>query len=164
MKYGSLYAAQKRLVRKLSLQRIIGKTMNDRDTFRELRQFMDGSESFMLGHQIKKIRTKPRKIPNWTKTVEGIQEVLLRSFPKLHIDDKQRFQAGRWLRIIHYYFRLQITSGQIADELGLRPIAVRQIVAGIKRVAAGGSFDGRHKKRRKRGRPKLISRYCKSSS
>jgi hypothetical protein len=119
---------------------------------------MDGSEAFMLGHQIKKIRTKPRFIPNWTKTAEGIQEVLLRSFPKLHEDEKQRFQAGRWARIIHYYFRLQITSGQIAEELGIKPTTLRQTIAGIKRVAAGGSHDGRHKKRRKRGRPKRVNR------
>jgi len=84
-----------------------------------------------------------------------IREVLLRAFPKLAINQRQRDRAARWARIIHLYFRLQWTHRQVADELGQDADSVHNMINGIRRVAKGGRADNKGSRGvRKRGRPK----------
>jgi hypothetical protein len=111
--------------------------------FQQLREILDGDDPFMVGgHQKSHLRTKERKVPEWTKNNKKTQQVLLRSFPKLRTDLKQRLQAARWARIIHLYFRMQYTYRQVAAELEMPPRAVDSMIRSIKRVAAGRRANG----------------------
>lgn len=128
---------------------------NNRDTFSELRQKIDGSDPFMTGgHQIMKTRTEmDREVPAWAKNDAEVQKVLLRSFPKLGANPKQRARAARWARVIHMYFRVQMTHSEIAAELKVPRKTINYLVLRITRAARGESTDGRGP-RRKLGRPK----------
>lgn len=109
-------------------------------TFRELREnYFDGSEPFMTGgHQILKIRRGVQKqIPTWANDDKAIKKFLLRSFPKLQTNDRQRRSAARWVRIIHLHFRAGWTRGDIAEELHLSLDSVRSAIRNIKRAASG---------------------------
>jgi hypothetical protein len=122
--------------------------------FRQLRRVFDGDDSFMAqGHQISKLQKRERLVPDWTRSNEEVRRVLLRSFPKLATDAKQRERAARWARIIHLYFRLQYTYRQVAEEIGIGVGNVKFKVASIRRVAAGKSAQGKEPK--PRGRPKI---------
>lgn len=122
---------------------------NQRDTFLELRGKFDGQDPFMTGgHQIIKLRTGDRVIPEWTKSDKKIQAILLRSFPKLRTDPKQRVSAARWATIIQLYYRMQMTQGQVAAQMKLRPKVVGRLIENITFTVKHGS--------RSRGRPKKI--------
>ena len=124
--------------------------------FQQLRKVLEGNDSFIAGgHRIVKMRQRRRVIPEWTRSDEKIREVLLRSFPLLETDPKQRTRAARWASIIHFYFRLQYTYRQVAAELQMTFYAVRQMTIRIRLVAQGVWTNGRGKfTGRKRGRPK----------
>ncbi len=111
--------------------------------FQQLRTILDGDDPFMVGgHQKSSLRKKERIVPEWTKNDKKVREVLLRSFPKLRTDPKQRRQAARWARIIHLYFRMQYTYRQVADELDMPLKAMESMIRSIKRVAAGKRANG----------------------
>jgi hypothetical protein len=150
-----------------------------RDTFRELRQHFDGQDPFMTkGHQILIIRRIKRKPQPWAKDNKKVQQLLLRSFPKINIDlttleqnnknkneaelsrlrtliVKQRAQAGRWARIIQLYFVIGMTYGQVAKELNLPPRKVEYYIQTLLRVSKNRRADGHGMlNARPRGRPK----------
>ncbi len=111
--------------------------------FQQLRTILDGDDPFMVGgHQKSSLRKKERIVPEWTKNDKKVREVLLRSFPKLRTDPKQRYQAARWARIIHLYFRMQYTYRQVAAELDMPLKAMESMIRSIKRVAAGRRANG----------------------
>lgn len=128
---------------------------NTRDVYGELRHSMDGSDPFMTGgHQVISPRRAYKKDhPAWTKSDEKIKQILLRSFPKLQTDRRQRLAAARWLRIIHMYYRVGETIGTIALELHQKVGTVKRVLVSIKR-AAKGKNTANGTERRKRGRPK----------
>ena len=70
-----------------------------------------------------------------------MQKILLRSFPKLAVNQKQRNRAARWARVIHLYYRLQWTYRQVAAEIKMKPDAVHDMIKGIRRVAKGVRVD-----------------------
>jgi hypothetical protein len=119
--------------------------MDRSEIFRQLRTKLDGSDPFVSGgHRIIKIRTATsRFIPDWTQNDKSVQKVLLRSFPKLHEDPTHRSRAARWTRVIHCYFRMQLTRGQIAKEMKISPAQVNSLILTIKRVGEGRRADGR---------------------
>lgn len=112
---------------------------NTQDTFGELRhQHFDGSDPFMTGgHQIIKTRRIKRVQPEWTKSDEEIKKVLLRSFPKLKTNARQRAGAARWTRFIHLYYRMGMTKGQVAAEMGTTTVNVANIRNRMRRVFNG---------------------------
>lgn len=129
------------------------------DHFGELRKKIDSNDPFVTGgHQVLKPRSDDKKkVPEWTRDDKKVREVLLRAFPKLTTDTRQRTRAARWIRVIHLYFRMYMTRGQVAVELGESPKWVRDIVRNIRRVAAGRRSDGNGMLGvRPRGRPKKI--------
>jgi hypothetical protein len=130
-----------------------------RDTFDELRQSFDGSESFMVrGHGIKTMRRGQRTVPDWAKDKRKLQALLLRSFPKMMTNTRQRAGAGRWARVIYLFYNLNLTSGQIAKELEITVKHVDVLLVGIRRVARGLRYDGRGKLgQRLVGRPKKLT-------
>lgn len=138
---------------------------NQRDTFVELRGHMDGKDPFMTGgHQIVKIRTVQKTIPQWTKNDAKIREILLRSFPYLASNLKQRAKAARWVRAIHLYFRMGLTRGQLAEELGetledgtlipMKRETVKSLIRTLRRVGSGRRADGTGMLGKPKGRPK----------
>jgi hypothetical protein len=110
--------------------------------FQQLRRVLGGSDPFVnQGHQIVALRKRKRAVPEWVMSNVKIREVLLRAFPKLAINQRQRDRAARWARIIHLYFRLQWTSRQVAAEIGATPDSVISITRSITRVASGKRSD-----------------------
>ena len=137
---------------------------------RELRQYLDGKDPFMTGgHQIMKVRKKEKLIPKWVNDQQKIKEILLKSFPKLSTDSRQRMRAARWARVIQLYYKMDYTHGQIVDELNdeneeykVTLAQIRSIIRGIKRVATGRSANGTGKLGRKTGRPKKTRAYTRT--
>ncbi len=112
-------------------------------TYQELRGFLDGNDPFMTGgHQIQQIRQGWHSIPDWTQDDQKIQELLLRTFPKLNTDSRQREQAGRWIRVIYLYYRSRLTHGQIAVELGVNLGTILSLIRSITRVSSGRRANG----------------------
>jgi hypothetical protein len=130
----------------------------DRDYInRQLRAQLDSDDPFMTrGHGIKKPRTDDKKsVPDWALNDKEVQKIVLTSFPKYATNGRQRKSAARWIRVIHLYFRMGMTRGQVASEMNLKPIVIKGIIEGIRRLAAGIRYDGRAKLgARPRGRPR----------
>ena len=102
---------------------------------------------FLSGFQIKKIRTEERELPEWVRTNEGIQRVLLAAFPHLQTSENQRKRAGIWARILYLYHRLGWPSSEIAKELGYKTRApIDMAIMRIGRVAAGLTVHGTARK------------------
>jgi hypothetical protein len=121
----------------------------------KLRLRMDGDDSFMSSHQIKKIRTREREIPAWTLNDKEVQKVITRSFPNWRTRRADAQRAGRWIRIIHLYYRMQLSNSQVAKELEMNLNALKMALKGIRRVARGQRFDNRGRLgARPQGRPK----------
>jgi len=126
------------------------------DTFAQLRKYFDGTGGFVLGHQIVTIRSSRRKIPEWTRDDQFVRKLIRKSFPKMDTDPKQRFQAGRWAAVIHLFYRLQLPTGQIAADMGVKVKKVRDVLQRLRRAAKGLSTDGTGRKLGgNRGRPKV---------
>ena len=122
-----------------------------------LRKKIDSEESFSRGHQILKIRRQKRIAPEWAKDDVRIQEILLRSFPKLKTNEKQRARAGRWMRIIKLYFQMGWTHGQIAEELSANLSTIQSLIRSIKRAFKDQKANGTGAVGyRPRGRQKML--------
>lgn len=124
----------------------------------QLRKCFDTSESFMKGFQIIQTRRPERDIPSWTTNDKFIQQLLLRVFPKLHTDPKQRRAAGSWSRIIYLYFRVQYNDGEIAEEMNMTITSVRQQIYRIKKTVENMQTVGNRAPNTQKGRPKKVYR------
>jgi hypothetical protein len=127
------------------------------EELRQLRKKLDSKDPFMTrGHGIIKPRSDDKKsVPEWTLNDKKVREVVLRSFPDYTTNSRHRRGAARWIRIIHLYFRMGMTRGQVASEMNLSSEAVHDAIKGIRRVASGRRYDNRAKLGvRPRGRPK----------
>lgn len=114
----------------------------------KLRGRMDGSDMFMSAHQIKKIRTRDRVIPAWALSDTEVQKILQRSFPFWRTNKTAKARAGRWMRIIHLYYRMQMPISQVASELGTTVGVILTITRSMKRAASGlRARDGGVRKR-----------------
>jgi hypothetical protein len=127
--------------------------------FQQLRRVFEGSDPFMGGkggggHQIVGPRKRKRQVPLWAQNTEKIKAILIRSFPKLKTDLKQRARAARWARVIHLYYRLGWTYTQVAEELEMKPGNLHNMTVSIRRAANGLRANGTGKLAGKRGRPK----------
>lgn len=131
--------------------------------FGQLRKVFDGDDQFVSGgHQVVKSAgatrhaTRVSKTPEWALSNEQVQALLLRSFPKLATDPKQRERAGRWMRIINLYYRAAWTQAQIAEEMGISLNLLKFLIVSIKRAANGEQANGKGKRGlRPRGRPRV---------
>lgn len=95
------------------------------------------------GFQIIEVELKNRELPEWAKTKEGIQKLLLTAFPKLHINQLQRQRAGRWAQVIELFYKKSWTESDVAQELNETVAAVRSILRGITRTAQGRTVRGK---------------------
>ena len=119
----------------------------------KLRKRMDGDDSFMSAHQIKKIRTRERVIPLWTLNDKEVQRVVSISFPDWRKNRVSKARAGRWTRIIHLYYRMQLSNSQVAKEMGMTINATKMALKIIRRVASGRSANNTGLRGRRVGRP-----------
>jgi len=124
--------------------------------FEQLRTKFDSRDGFVSGgHQIKKIRTREKEIPLWaTNDKETQQKVLLRAFPKLQTDSKQRKRAARWAAVLVLFYRMNMTKSQIGAELRIGSTVVNSILQRARRVAKGISANNTGIHGRRMGRPK----------
>lgn len=114
------------------------------EDLKQLRTKIDGDDPFMAGgHQIVKVRSREKEVPAWANSNLETQKLLLRTFPKLATDPRQRKSAARWGLIIHLFYRVNLTTGQIAEELGTKPSTVKLVLQHIRRAARGVSADNR---------------------
>lgn len=99
------------------------------------------------GFQIKEIRPKSRGIPEWARTNEGIQKVLLTAFPKLHINPSHRQRAGRWAQVIELFFKRGWSETDVAEALQETVGNIRRLVVSISWVSEGKTVDGKERTR-----------------
>jgi hypothetical protein len=112
------------------------------DDFRRLRTQFDGNDPFMSGgHQIKKIRARERAVPDWAADNTKVRSLLLRSFPKLKINVRERERAARWAAVITMFYRMKMSKSRIAAELKIATTTVKLILQHIQRAAAGKRAD-----------------------
>src|SRR6266850_8035817 len=94
----------------------------------QLRQHVDGADSFMTGFQIGHARSYQRMPPAWTQNNLTLRHVLETAFPKHRTDPRQRRQMGRWAQVITLYFLLGYTAQQVAEEMDVKTSTVTGII------------------------------------
>src|ERR1035437_684698 len=132
------------------------------DIYKQLRQKFDGADSFVAGGHA--VGGKPGTLhagrvantPEWAYDDEQVRQLLLKVFPKLATNPRQRARAAKWMIIIQLYFRMGQTSSRIAMGLKTTDAAIRYTVCCIRRAAAGKRSDtGKPRGVKPRGRPRI---------
>jgi hypothetical protein len=113
----------------------------------KLRGKIDGSDGFMGGHQITKIRSMEREVPEWSLNDSEVQRILLLAFPKLQTRPRQRARAGMYARIIHLYWRMKLPQTIVAREMGISEMLLRRKIQTVARLARGLDNKGAPRKR-----------------
>jgi hypothetical protein len=127
------------------------------DTYAELRDqhnpggSFDGSEPFMTGgHQILSPHAAVDRVvdkhrPEWVEDA-AFKALLLREFPNMDTDEKQRDRAGRWNRAVYLYYRVSLSALEASGQMGLTVDQFKNILKCIRRVAVGRRCDNRKAK------------------
>lgn len=132
-----------------------------KNVYTQLRRKFDGADSFVSGgHSVRGAghtlhSERIARTPEWVNDDVQVRSLLLKVFPKLGEDENQFKRAAQWTLIIHLYFRMGMTSSQVAVETGSTDATVRTKIRNIKRAAANlSTFTGKPRSVRGRGRPK----------
>lgn len=125
---------------------------------KKLRGKIDGSDGFMSGYGISKARTYLRKTPAWVLSNSETRKIISLAFPKVATDPRQRAMAGKWVQVIHLYYKLGYTRRQIAEDMGTTTRWVHDKLCVISRVSRGLTRRGKLRlgvkgPRRKEGTP-----------
>jgi hypothetical protein len=113
------------------------------DVFEQLRKVFDGADSFIAGgHAVRgggstRHAERVANIPAWANSDAEVRSLLLKVFPKLETDERQRKRAAIWMLMIYYYFRMGLTRGRIALKTGWTPNRVNMLIRNIKYAANG---------------------------
>lgn len=127
------------------------------DRIRGLLGSFDKKDSFQTGHSRRGGPTlRMRKMPEWMKNEKSIHGLLLRIFPKLKTDERQRKNAAGWLEIIRLYFKSGWKAQDVAEKLNTSKKQVYDTAQRITRAGAGLRTTGKPRAG-KRGRPKTYS-------
>jgi hypothetical protein len=108
---------------------------NDLKKFREA-----GVDAFTGGFQVGAARTTTdnRKTSHlWVNSKPEIKRILLTAFPNQATSVTQRKRAGRWLRVIHLYYRMGYTKVQIAEEMSTTLDTIKSILRNMNRARLG---------------------------
>ena len=120
---------------------------------------LDRRDNFQAGHGIRGGPTlRMRKIPKWMYHEKSVGEVLLRAFPKLRTDERQRQSAARWAGIILLYFKSGWKAEDVAEKLDISRKKVYDTAQRITRSGAGLRTTGKQRTGR-RGRPKKTNYF-----
>jgi hypothetical protein len=121
--------------------------------FNELRHKIAGSDQFMSGHQLINPRARTggisRRVPEWTKSDSKVQKLLITSFPHHQTNQLQRERMARWLAVIYYHFRLQMSVGGVAGvakDRGIKIVDVKGTIKRIRRAGAGLNTAGKQRR------------------
>jgi len=121
------------------------------EQFAQLRIRIDGNDNFMGGHQIMKVQTKERVIPEWAFSNKEVSRILKTAFPKMdaggRIGKSQRTRAGKWAQLIHLYYRMGLPYQIVTKEMGMDYVLMRRWVQKINFVAKGLTIDGKPRRR-----------------
>ena len=112
-----------------------------------LRNTVDGSEGFMEGHQITKVATKERVVPEWAMSNKEVQRILLMAFPKLATNPRQRKSAAIYTRIIYLYWRMKLPVTIVGREMGMDKVTLDRKIQILNRLAKGLTPSGTPRKR-----------------
>jgi hypothetical protein len=122
---------------------------------------LDRKDQFQKGYGIRGGPTlRMRKMPKWMNNKKDIQRLLLRVFPKLETDKRQRKNALRWVEVIRLYFTLGWSAHDVAEELQQRNsdehVSAKMIYDTAQRIIRAGAGLRTTGKLRvgKRGRPR----------
>jgi hypothetical protein len=87
------------------------------------RTYIDYKEPFMEGHRVFSTYTPailPEEVSDIVLSNQKSRELLLRMFPRLVSDGKQRKKAGLYALVIHQHFRIGLPASQISAGLDPR--------------------------------------------
>jgi hypothetical protein len=114
-----------------------------RKDMKKLRLRMDGDDSFMSSHQIKKTRVLfgQKDTPAWATNDAEIRRILLSVFPELKTRPHHRRAAARWNQAIVLVYRLGMSYSYAADEMGITYQALESLLRNIRRAAKGLRSD-----------------------
>jgi hypothetical protein len=117
------------------------------DKMTALRKKVDGNDRFMDAHQIMKISTKEREVPEWALNDGEVQRILLVLFPSWKTHSRQRKRAGIYARIIHLYWRMKLPETVVTREMGISKILLDRKIQTLTRTAKGLNNRGVPRKR-----------------
>lgn len=130
------------------------------EDLQQLRKRLDSNDPFMTrGHGIRKPRSDDKKsVPDWALSDKEVQRVVLTSFPKYATNGRQRKSAARWIRVIHLFFRMGMTRGQVVEEMKVSYFTVDSTIRAVRRVAQGLRANGEGKRgiTKTMGRPRKV--------
>ena len=109
---------------------------------RQLRQKIDGDDSFMTGHQIAKVRKRTRVTPEWATDNSLTRKLLSEVFPRWSTDLTQHKRAARWARVIHLYYRMGLPQQQVSKEMRMKVETLWSLLHRIKEAANGFRTTG----------------------
>lgn len=113
--------------------------------------------SSLRGYQVTKAFERKKKFsPDWALDDNKVKDLLLLCFPKSQTSSSQRKSAGRWALVINYYFKLNYTAPQTAQEMSVKTHIVDSIIARIHKALSGLTSNSRERKGA-RGRPRKNS-------
>lgn len=120
---------------------------------------LDRKDLFQKGHLVRGSpksgwTRRTKNIPLWTRNDEAVKKLLLKIFPKMVSNRRQRERAGRWAAVIHLYFRAARPASEVAQELKISEKTVYDTVLRIRRAAKGLRTTGRKRTAGKPGRPR----------
>jgi hypothetical protein len=115
---------------------------------------LDRKDNFQTGHGRRGGPTlRMRKMPEWMNNEKNIHALLIRVFPKLRTDERQRRSAARWAGLIRLYFKSGWSARSVAEELNITEKMVYDTAQRITRAGAGLRTTGKPRAG-KRGRPR----------
>lgn len=117
------------------------------DDMLALRKKVDSGDRFMDAHQVTKVRSIERMIPEWAMNDKEVQRLLLLAFPKLKTRLRQRKRAGIYVRIIHLYWRMRLPYPVVAKELGISEVSLKRKIQILTRHGEGLNAHGHPRKR-----------------
>jgi hypothetical protein len=108
----------------------------------QVRQNVDGADSFMRGFLLGQMKRYKRKRPLWANNDAKVKKILLSAFPKMKTDAKQCTAAVRWWNVINLYFWNCWTAREVAEELNVPTVIVRGLVRRVQLAAKGCRTSG----------------------
>ena len=85
-----------------------------------------------------------------------VQNMLRLAFPLLDSNVVQRKQAGKYLRLIYLYYRMGLSSKEVAVEMRLSVLQIQPMLFRLRYISEGKTANGKVRGVRSRGRPRKI--------
>lgn len=123
-----------------------------KDSLAFVRNQLDSADPYILSHEVKSPRQNAKHTPEEFSSTKGIQNFILGSFPLWKTKERQRTQAGRWVRIIQLHYKFHYSERMTAEEMELPLSTIKSIKTHIRRTLEGRRLDGSGRYWKKRGK------------